>query len=277
MRPPFRIGPVRVYARRGRPSSGREIVRVAERWFEHREIDEGVIRIRETYVDPFLQANLYLVRGRERDLLVDTGLGLAPLRGQLAELSERPVVAVATHRHFDHTGGLHEFDEVVAHADDAEAIERAEGFASVRIEDYPAEELSGYEPPASLLSALPVAGFDPAAYRVVPVQPTRIVREGDAFDLGDRRLHVLHLPGHTPGELGLWEEATGTLFSGDCVYESGMLLDELPESSIPDYLRSMERLREVPARIVHGGHDESFGRARLLELIDDYVARRRGG
>jgi hypothetical protein len=36
----------------------------------------------------------------------------------------------------------------------------------------------------------------------------------------------------------------------------------------------MERLRHVPARIVHGGHDDSFGRGRLLQLIDDYVARR---
>jgi len=94
------------------------------------------------------------------------------------------------------------------------------------------------------------------------------------IDLGDRRLAVLHLPGHTPGEIGLWEEATGLLFSGDCVYESGILLDELPESNVADYVKSMRRLRDLPVRIVHGGHDDSFGRGRLLELIDEYVARR---
>jgi glyoxylase-like metal-dependent hydrolase (beta-lactamase superfamily II) len=84
----------------------------------------------------------------------------------------------------------------------------------------------------------------------------------------------MHLPGHTPGEIGLWEADTRALFSGDCVYESGLLLDELPESDIAAYIRSMERLRELPVRIVHGGHDDSFGRERLLELIDDYVATR---
>jgi glyoxylase-like metal-dependent hydrolase (beta-lactamase superfamily II) len=249
-------------------------VQVAERWFEHREIEDGVLLIREPYVDPFLQANLFLVRGRDRDLLVDSGLGLAPLRTQLAELWERPVTAVATHRHFDHTGGLHEFDDVVVHRLDAEAVANAEGFASLRIEDYPPEELSGYEAPESLLTAFPNEGFDPATYRVEPVTPTRVVDEGDVIDLGDRRIEVLHLPGHTPGELGLWEEATGTLFSGDCVYESGILLDELPESDIRAYVASMRRLREVPVRIVHGGHDDSFGRGRLLELIDDYLSRR---
>jgi len=249
-------------------------VRVVERWFEHQEVDDGVVRITEPHVDPFLRANLYLVRGRDRDALVDTGNGIAPLRGQLADLFERPVVAVATHRHFDHVGGLHEFKEVVVHRDDADAVSTADGFASLRIEDYPPEELSGYDPPTSLLTALPREGYDLAAYRVEPVAPTRIVREGDVIDLGDRRLAVLHLPGHTPGEIGLWEEATGLLFSGDCVYESGILLDELPESNVADYVKSMGRLRDLPVRIVHGGHDDSFGRGRLLELIDEYVARR---
>jgi glyoxylase-like metal-dependent hydrolase (beta-lactamase superfamily II) len=57
------------------------------------------------------------------------------------------------------------------------------------------------------------------------VMPTRVVEEGDVIDLGDRTLTVLHLPGHTPGEIGLWEEATRTLFAGDCEYESCVLLD----------------------------------------------------
>jgi glyoxylase-like metal-dependent hydrolase (beta-lactamase superfamily II) len=249
-------------------------MRVAARWFEHDTVDEGVIRIVEPHVDPFLRANMYLVRGRDRDLLVDSGNGIGSLRAELAELFERPVVAVATHRHFDHVGGLHEFEEVVVHRDDAESVARADGFASLRIEDYPPEELSGYAVPESLLTALPRDGYDLGAYRVEPVTPTRVVEEGDVVDLGDRRFAVLHLPGHTPGEIGLWEAETATLFSGDCAYESGVLLDELPESDIPDYVASMERLRGLAVRIVHGGHDDSFGRDRLLELIDEYVARR---
>jgi glyoxylase-like metal-dependent hydrolase (beta-lactamase superfamily II) len=249
-------------------------MRVADAWFEHETIDDAVIRIVEPYVDPFLRSNLYLVRGRDRDLLVDSGNGIGSLRLELAELFERPVVAVATHRHFDHVGGLHEFEEIVVHRDDAEAVASPEGFASLRIEDYPPEELSGYDRPESLLTALPHEGYDLAAYRVESVTPTRVVDEGDIVDLGDRRFEVLHLPGHAPGEIGLWEAETATLFSGDCVYESGILLDELPESNIEDYVASMERLRDVPVRIVHGGHDDSFGRDRLLELIDEYVARR---
>jgi glyoxylase-like metal-dependent hydrolase (beta-lactamase superfamily II) len=249
-------------------------VSIAERWFEHEVVADGLVRITEPHVDPFLRANLFLVRGRERDLLVDSGLGIVPLREELTELFERPVLAVATHRHFDHTGGLYEFDEVAVHRADAEAVANAEGFASLRSEDYDEHEFSGYDLPASLLSALPRAGFDLAEYEVRSAPPTRILEEGDVLDLGDRRLTVLHLPGHTPGEIGLWEEKTGTLFSGDCVYESGILLDELPGSNIEDYVASMRRLLDVPVRVVHGGHDDSFGRERLLELIDAYLAKR---
>ena len=81
----------------------------------------------------------------------------------------------------------------------------------------------------------------------VPARPTVLVQAGDIVDIGNRHFEVLHLPGHSPGSIGLWEEATGTLFSGDAVYD-GPLLDELPTSSITDYLATMARLRELPVR-----------------------------
>jgi glyoxylase-like metal-dependent hydrolase (beta-lactamase superfamily II) len=81
------------------------------------------------------------------------------------------------------------------------------------------------------------------------------------------------MPGHSPGSIGLWEQETGILFSGDAIYD-GPLLDGLEDSSIPDYIRTMARLRDLPVRVVHAGHDPSFGRARLIELVDAYLERR---
>ena len=52
------------------------------------------------------------------------------------------------------------------------------------------------------------------------------------------------------------------------------LLDELPGSDIPAYVRTLKRLRELPVRVVHAGHDPSFGRERLRELCDSYLVRR---
>ena len=55
------------------------------------------------------------------------------------------------------------------------------------------------------------------------------------------------------------------LFSGDAVYD-GPLLDELDGSDIPAYVATMRRFRELPVTVVHGGHEPSFGRERLVEL-----------
>ncbi len=256
-------------------------MRVAERWFEHREVEEGVLLLWEPHVDPMIRGNFWLVRGRDRDLLVDGGLGIARVREELADLLAEPVLALATHRHYDHIGAMHEFEEVLVHPADADVLREGGRLASLFAEDFEERflremEEAGYEIHELMIDALPYEGFDPGAWTIAPTPPTRLIDEGDVVDLGDRRFDVLHLPGHTPGEIGLWEPETGTLFSGDCVYENPPFLDELPESSIPDYIASMRRLRDLPVRIVHGGHDASFGRDRLIEMVDLYLELRGG-
>jgi glyoxylase-like metal-dependent hydrolase (beta-lactamase superfamily II) len=89
-------------------------------------------------------------------------------------------------------------------------------------------------------------------------------------DLGDRAFEVLHLPGHSPGSIGLWEARTGTLFSGDAIYD-GPLLDAIPGADSDAYRITMERLRSLPVTVVHGGHEPSFGRERLVKLCTDYL------
>ena len=62
----------------------------------------------------------------------------------------------------------------------------------------------------------------------------------------------------------------GVLFSGDAIYD-GPLLDSLPGADLDAYERTMRRLRALPVEVVHGGHDESFGRERLHELVDAWL------
>ena len=253
------------------------MLRVAERWWERRSFPDGITKLWEPHVHPLARCNVWHVRGRDRDLVVDTGMGVASVTKGLAELIQKPVVALATHIHFDHVGGLHEFRERVMHAIEAPRMSPYKEFAGIRRSDFEAflpflEEI-GFPLEGDLIDALPEPGYDLASYRVPDAAPTRTVEEGDAIDLGDRRFEVWHLPGHSPGSLGLWEEATRTLFSGDAIYD-GVLLDELEDSSIPDYVQTMKRLRDVPADVVHGGHEESFGRERLVALADAYLAQR---
>lgn len=236
--------------------------RVAEQWYEVRPLGEQVTLIREVHVAPWLRCNIWHLRGRDRDLLIDTGMGLRPLKTEVPRLTERPLIAIQTHTHFDHAGGLHQFDDRRGHAAEAEIIARPT--PSNTVADI------GYLVPESV-NAPPFEGFDVARYRVKPAPFTGYLDEGDVIDLGDRVLSVLHLPGHSPGSIALWEEATGVLFSGDVLYD-GDLLDDLYHSDRNAYRASLRRLRELPVNTVHAGHFRSFGRQRMRELVDRYLA-----
>ena len=252
--------------------------RIGDKWFEHKRIDDDITLIWEPYVDPLLRCNIWLVRGARRDALIDSGLGVVSLKEAVDHLFEKDVTAVATHYHLDHIGSLGDFGERVIHSLEAENLTTPSEEGRLLKSNYSEAgikmlEDAGYPLPDELLSALPYKGYDLATYSVPRTTATRRVEEGDVIDIGDRRFEVLHLPGHSPGSIGLWEKETGILFSGDAIYD-GPLLDGLEDSSIPDYIGTMERLRELPVRVVHAGHDPSFGRARLIELVDAYLERR---
>jgi glyoxylase-like metal-dependent hydrolase (beta-lactamase superfamily II) len=251
---------------------------IAKHWFDFERLSDGVTRIWEPHVIRVMQCNIWHVQGRERDLLIDTGMGIASLSEAAAEIFQKPLCAVATHTHLDHLGSLHEFPERIVHAAEAERLTRtSENFSMLR-EDHPVEfiaglERAGYEVGPRFITALPRADFDLRTFACPVAPPTRVVEEGEVIDLGNRVFDVLHLPGHSPGSIGLWEAATGILFSGDAIYD-GPLLDELPGSEIGAYINTMRRLEQLPARIVHAGHDPSFDGMRLRQLARTYLDRR---
>jgi glyoxylase-like metal-dependent hydrolase (beta-lactamase superfamily II) len=257
---------------------------VAAAWFSVTWVTARTAMLTEPHVDELLRANLWYLRGRERDLLVDTGNGIAPLRPVLVRFvhsgQSREVVALATHAHDDHIGGFHEFERRLLHPAEADAAASIADELPLASEQWAGKlkELiaeSGYSVPPILVDAIPFVGFDPAAFHITPAAPTHFVQGGDVVDLGGRRLTVIELPGHTPGGVGLLDEDEGALFSGDAIYD-GWLIDTLPESDVDQYVRTMELLRTVDVDVVYPGHDEPFGRQRLLELAEAYLRRVKG-
>ncbi|MHB9801259.1 MBL fold metallo-hydrolase [Pseudomonas sp. MT3] len=234
-----------------------------DRWFEVRHCYDGVSLIHEPYVRPFYRCNLWHIQGRDRDVLVDSGSGLVSLREQLPWLTERPLLAVASHTHFDHIAGHHEFDERLVHPAEADILASPDGERTL------ATAFVGDE----MFDAHPDCPLCYAEYRVKAAPATRTIDEGDVLDLGDRTLQVLHTPGHSPGGISLWEEKTRTLFSGDIIYD-GPLIEDAYHSNLDDYARSLARLRELPVRTVHGGHFPSFSGERLKTMIDDWFKAR---
>ena len=232
-------------------------------WFSRTSIDANLVAFTEAFLNDYFRANFYHLKGRDLDLVVDTGMGIAPLLPELNLTPGKPVLAVATHIHADHVGSLHEF------ADRGGPQPEAEAFATMEDRWTFADEFRGLSEPVSMT---PHSGWKVADYRIEPAPLTRILDEGDKIDLGDRSFTVLHLPGHSFGCIGFYDEHHGLLFSGDAVYDD-TLIDEMWCSNRDDYRATMRRLIDLPVSIVHGGHGKSFGEARLKEIARDYLER----
>lgn len=234
---------------------------VAQDWYETLSFGDGITLVREIHVATWLRCNIWHIQGRDRDILIDAGMGLRPLKPEITALSGRPLTAISSHAHFDHIGATHEFETRLGHRCEAEILA------------HPTRENTavGTFVRAETFSAWPYAGFEPETYAVKAAPLTGHLDDGDVVDLGDRHFRVFHLPGHSPGSIALFEEATGIFFSGDVVY-NGALYDTVYHSDPEIYAASLNRLKELPVTQVHGGHYKSFGRRKMISIIDEYLA-----
>jgi glyoxylase-like metal-dependent hydrolase (beta-lactamase superfamily II) len=107
-----------------------------------------------------------------------------------------------------------------------------------------------------------------------PVERIEALEPGTRLEFAKFSAEVLHLPGHTPGLVCLWDSEHQVLFSDDHLLEvvSPNPNIDLEGGAAPvhrplvEYLRSAKQVRELPARLIAPGHNSPF--AGHVELID---------
>jgi glyoxylase-like metal-dependent hydrolase (beta-lactamase superfamily II) len=229
-------------------------------WYDVQKLGDDVTYICEPFIEEFYRCNIWHVRGSKSDMLVDSGMGVVSLCEWVSIVTEKQLTAVASHTHFDHIGCHHEFEHRAVHPAEADLLAhptRENTLATPYVTD-------------DIFTGLPPGLYSSATYAVKKAPATQLVEDGDVIDLGNRAFEVIHTPGHSPGGIALWEERTGILFSGDIHYD-GPLIEDTYHSNLVDYVASMERLLELPVRIVHGGHFPSFGAERHYTLIRNWL------
>lgn len=244
-------------------------------WFRMRDVAPGLVQIDEPYAHEFVRGNIWWRQGRDRDLVVDTGLGAASLKQALRTVALtqarpwREPIVVLTHGHLDHAGGAAEFEDVRAHPGDIPAA-----VSSLHAPTFARElgiDADPGIPDGLFVTASPRNDWDPARHDVGHIAAAPLLG-GQIVDLGDRQYEVLHLPGHTPGSLALFDRVHGELFSGDVVYDD-QLLDSLHESDVTAYRQSMELLSELDVDTVRPGHGSSFDEYVLRRILSTYLER----
>lgn len=195
-------------------------------WFKVNKIYERVWQIADGEVD-----NIYLIEGRDSAMLIDTGLGAANLRDFVKTIMPLPLIVVNTHSHPDHTGSSYQFSKVHAHPDDFEMIRF---FSDKENRKNINNNMIAVPVPDSLKFPLTDSLY------AVPLVP---VKDGHVFDLGDRKIEVIHVPGHTPGSLCLLDHKDKVLFTGD---SNNTLVWLHPQDALPleVYLESLLKLQK---------------------------------
>jgi hydroxyacylglutathione hydrolase len=173
------------------------------------QIDADTFVIRQSVLTDFEAPFLYLLFGKDRALLIDSGAGgldiRAPVEAVIAgwlQANNRksiPLVVAHSHSHGDH------------HQGDSQFATRA---GTIVVGLKPAEV---------------------AAFFGVKDWPETIA----SFDLGGRKLSIIPTPGHEPSHIMVWDPRTRLMFSGDMLYPGRIYV---PVDKWPVFVASADRL-----------------------------------
>ncbi len=214
-------------------------------WYEIVKIHEKLYKISED--KHWEKTNMYYFIGEERNLLIDTGTGIFPLKHILEEIDVKPIDVVLTHAHWDHLGNVHEFENVYVHSDDMEWVIKGlplpdEQVIDMMTKNVKEEYLRGFKlPPLKHCSPKNIEEFE--------------------FE----NLEFVHTPGHSPGSLCIYDKDNRALFSGDTIYEGTIYCHF--ESTNPVKLdESVQKLNKLKVARIYPGHYHMLDSKVILSL-----------
>ncbi len=217
------------------------------------EVTEGVYFIRgQDEMIP--DSHVYLVgKPSSKDLsFIDAGMigkgdykvnSIKNLGIQLEDIKR----IIMTHTHMDHIGCLAEIQEQIPWAElwmhtlEAEPLEQGDDRVVYGMEMFRGICEMQY-------------GIKPGAFKF---QVDRKLQGSENLEVGGMTWEVLHIPGHSPGSIGLYDRATKTLIPGDVVYADYAIgRFDLHGANGPELKDSLMRLAELEVEILLPGHNQ---------------------
>ena len=183
-----------------------------------------------------IQTNCYLILDAESGdlIIVDPGDDADVISEKIRELGGKPVAVFLIHGHYDHILAVNDLKKM-----------------------YPEIVIYISEQDAAMLKD---DELNCTCYgEWSPIEPDRLVKDGDSIDLAGFHCQVLHTPGHTAGSVCYYYEAEGVLFAGDTLFWCSYGRTDLPTGSDRQMLASLTRLlTELPDNVtVLCGHGRS--------------------
>ena len=203
--------------------------------------------------------NSLWIRGREATVVIDPSLSVV---ARADELRGRADLVVQSHVHEDHVAGVHLFPnaKLYAHREDAAGLQSLGGLM----------DIYGY---GNLDAAM--RRFVLEQFHYVARPDTHGFDDGEVFALGGTQLRAIHTPGHTRGHCVLLVEPEGVLFLGDIDLTGFGPYYGDAWSNLEDFERSLQRVRDIEARVWVSFHHAGVidDRQTFLAKLDRFAAR----
>jgi glyoxylase-like metal-dependent hydrolase (beta-lactamase superfamily II) len=110
------------------------------------------------------------------------------------------------------------------------------------------------------------------AFGAHPLEPDRLLDDGDEIVHASGRLRAVHTPGHESGHLCYYDPDERALFTGDLILGTGTTVVAPPDGDMAAYLASLRRLQSLDLRVIHPGHGPAIERP--YEKIVEYLEHR---
>jgi glyoxylase-like metal-dependent hydrolase (beta-lactamase superfamily II) len=242
------------------------------------QLRHGIHRIQAPLGERFIA--MYLLTGPTGAMLFDTGVAdsvsetLLPALDEIGfDLADLRWV-VSSHCDFDHTGGNAALAAAAPNAEflagraDVSMTEDVELLISGRYGEFAARDRFD-DPPATTAEVRRSTGL---------VTVDRALDGGEVFDLGDRTIEVLSVPGHSPGHLALWDATNRTLLISDAVLGETVPTADGRAAFPPTYrdtvayVDSIRRLRALDADLLLTAHYPVYEGAGVDAFLDGSLA-----
>ena len=209
-------------------------------WFTIEQLNSRTYVISE--YQHWEETHCYLLLGEKEALLIDTGLGVADIRQVVSRLTSLPVHVALTHAHWDHIGGIEAFFNCMVHEKEQVWLEGKFPLPLAVVKQNLLKEPCVFP-----------KDFAMDQYHIPQTKVTRVLHDGDLIDLGNRRLLVVHTPGHSPGHMCFYEVSHHTLYSGDLIY-AGCLDAFYPTTDPLLFRTSLHKINALDIDLILPGH-----------------------
>jgi glyoxylase-like metal-dependent hydrolase (beta-lactamase superfamily II) len=234
-----------------------EKVSQSQKWFEVYRIQPGIFAIYEP--GQWEEVISYLIVGKNKSLLFDTGLGIGDIKKLVSEITAVEPLVINSHTHYDHIGGNYQFHEIYGIDTEFSRL-NSKGSPYEEVKEFVSDEWIHFETPK---------GFVTTDYQIKPYNITTMIKDRDRIDLGDRTLEIILIPGHTPDSICLLDRKNRLLFTGDTFYPAP-LYAHFPESNFTQYAQTAQLLHKLQSEVdyVIPSHNETLLPSSYLERLD---------